>query len=1181
MKKIYYINSFVFLLFFNLVKGQTGCDLNLIRQTFTGAGCTELTNCLSPCSMYFYNPLSQTGNDAQAWAQNYGANLISVQSASENSCIVTELNNNGFSGVIWIGFNDGANEGIHVWYDQSPVIYTNWSGGEPNNSGNEDCVQIYPNGMWNDLSCTSGGSKSVIEVNLCPVTTITPSALSICAGQSVNLQASTILGSSPYTYSWVANSGGFTSTSDGPTASPLATTTYSVTATDRYGCTSSASIEITVNNSLNATLSGTASVCKDAPAPDITFTGSSGTPPYTFTYSLNNGPMQTVTTSSGSSVNVSVPTGTIGTYSYMMFTVADANGCSQPRSGSAVITVTSLPTAGISGSTIVCRDDTSPSVTFTGAGGAEPYMFTYTINGGANQTVTTSSGSSVTVSAPTSAAGSFVYALVSVQSANSVYCTQPQSGTATVTVNPLPTASIAGTVTVCKDAASPTVTFTGAVGTAPYTFTYTLNSGTNQTITTTSGNSVTLSVPTGTTGSYVYSLVSIEDASSTGCSQNQAGSTTVTVSPLPTATIAGTTTVCKNSPAPDITFTGAGGTAPYTFSYTVNGVAQPAVTTTGGNSVTVAVPTSVDGVFTYGLVSVTDASAAACSQLQSGNAVVTVNPLPTAIATGTTAVCKDAAMPDVTFTGANGTAPYTFTYSINGGANQTVSSISGNSAVIAVPTSVPGSFKYKLISVQDASTAVCFQAQNDSVLITINPLPTALITGTTVVCEDATQPGIVFTGAEGTLPYTFTYIINGGTEQTITSPVGDSVASVAASTATAGNFAYTLISVQDAGSTACSQLQSGTATVTVSPLPTGTLSGSVTVCENAPSPVITFTGGSATPPYTFTYSLNGGANQTLTTTIGNTATLYVPTVTNGVFTYSLVSVQESSGTACSQQQDGTAVITVSPNPDVAFSVSDSTGCGPLCAVFTDLSAIVSGSNAGKLWNFGDGFSSSTGNHCFVNDPTAGGSVTAPLMRNVSLTVTSDSGCVTTLNKTNYITIYPDPLAAFGVKPQTASIVNPVITVSDLSDGATAWIWDFGDSDTASGQFTPPHTYADTGHFQIMQVLSNSYSCKDTAYQSVVIESEYLLYIPSAFTPNDDGLNDVFECKGVFAEVFEIKIFDRWGNMVFASDDITKSWNGTINSGSEIALQDVYIYFVKVTDINNKKHVYKGTVSIVR
>lgn len=1181
MKKNYYISSIVFLLFFNSVKGQTGCDLNLIRQTFTGAGCTELTNCLSPCSMYFYNPLSQTGNDAQTWAQNYGANLISVQSASENSCIVTELNNSGFSGIIWIGFNDGANEGSHVWYDQSPVIYTNWSGGEPNNSGNEDCVQIYPNGMWNDLGCTSGGSKSVIEVNLCPVTTITPSALSICAGQSVSLQASTILGSSPYTYSWVANSGGFTSTSDGPTASPLATTTYSVTATDRYGCTSSTSIEITVNNSLNATLSGTASVCKDAPAPDITFTGSSGTAPYTFTYSLNNGPMQTVTTSSGSSVNVSVPTGTIGTYSYMMFNVADANGCSQPRSGNATVTVTSLPTATISGNATVCRDDTSPLVTFTGAGGAEPYMFTYTVNGGANQTVTTTSGSSVTVAAPTSAAGSFIYALVSVQSANSVYCTQPQSGTITIVVNPLPTATITGTSTVCKDAASPAITFTGAVGTAPYTFTYTLNSGANQTIVTTSGNSVTLSAPTGTTGSYVYSLVSILDGSSTGCSQNQAGSATVTVNPLPTATISGTTTVCKNSPAPDVTFSGAGGTVPYTFSYTVNGVAQPAVTTSSGNSVTVAVPTSVDGVFTYGLVSVTDASAAACSQLQSGDAVVTVSPLPTAVVTGTTAVCEGAAAPDVTFTGSNGTSPYTFTYSINGGTSQTVSSISGNSAVVTVPTAVAGVFKYKLISVQDASTAVCFQAQNDSVLISVNPLPTALITGTTSVCKDASQPDITFTGAGGTLPYTFTYSINGGTELTVTSPAGDSVANVGASTVSAGTFTYTLISVQDASSTACSQLQSGTAVVTVNPLPTASMSGTAIACQDeAPSEII-FIGDNATPPYTFIYSLNGGPNQTLTTTTDNTATLLVPTGTNGVFTYTLISVAESSGTSCSQLQDGTAVITVSPNPVVDFSVDDSIGCGPLCVNFTDLSTIVSGSNSVSIWDFGDGVTGSFTSHCFVNDPAVDGSVTSPLMRNVTLTVISDNGCITTLMKTNYITVYPDPVAGFGAQPQTANIVNPAITVNDLSEGATAWNWYFGDSDTASGQFILPHTYADTGHFQIVQVVSNTYSCKDTAYQSVVIEPEYLLYIPSAFTPNDDGLNDVFECKGVFAKVFEIKIFDRWGNMVFVSDDITKSWNGTINFGSEIALQDIYVYSVKVTDINNKKHDYKGTVTIVR
>ena len=110
------------------------------------------------------------------------------------------------------------------------------------------------------------------------------------------------------------------------------------------------------------------------------------------------------------------------------------------------------------------------------------------------------------------------YNLESVQDASSTTCSQAQVGTATVTVNPSPTATITGTVDVCEGDADPVVTFTGANGTAPYTFTYTVNGGANQTVTSV-GATATISQSTATAGTYVYDLVSVEDGSSTACSQ--------------------------------------------------------------------------------------------------------------------------------------------------------------------------------------------------------------------------------------------------------------------------------------------------------------------------------------------------------------------------------------------------------------------------------------------------------------------------------------------------------------------------------------------------------------------------------------------------------------------------------------------------------------------------------------
>ncbi|MEC4050756.1 hypothetical protein OX284_015055, partial [Flavobacterium sp. SUN046] len=431
-----------------------------------------------------------------------------------------------------------------------------------------------------------------------------------------------------------------------------------------------------------------------------------------------------------------------------------------------IITVNPLPTATLSGATAVCVGAANPVVTFTGANATAPYIFTYNINGGTNQTVT-SVGNTATITIPTTTAGVFTVNMISVQDSSTAACSQLQPASIVVTVNPLPTATISGTTSVCVGAAAPTVTFTGANATAPYTFTYTINSGANQTVTSV-GNTATITIPTSTAGVYNVDLVSVLDSSTTACSQLQTGSAIITVNPLPTATISGTTAVCVSATAPTVTFTGASSTAPYTFTYNLNGGTNQTVTSNASGVATITVPTTTAGVYNINLTNVLDSSTTACSQAQTGTATITVNPLPTATISGTTSVCEATAAPTVTFTGANATAPYTFTYTINSGTNQTVTSV-GNTATITIPTSTAGVYTVDLVSVVDSSTTACSQLQTGSAIITINPLPTATISGTTAVCVNAAAPTVTFTGASSTAPYTFTYNVNGGTNQTVTS----------------------------------------------------------------------------------------------------------------------------------------------------------------------------------------------------------------------------------------------------------------------------------------------------------------------------------------------------------------------------------------------------------------------------
>lgn len=754
------------------------------------------------------------------------------------------------------------------------------------------------------------------------------------------------------------------------------------------------------------------------------------------------------------------------------------------------------PFATIAGTTAVCVNATPPTITFTGTEGTPGYTFTYTINGGAPQTVSSlGSSTTATVTVPTTASGVFTYNLVSVNNTGSVVCTRPISGqSAVVTVNPLPTASISGTISVCQNAPSPLITFTGAAGTAPYTFTYNINGGGSQVITTAAGNSVTIPVPTNVPGTFTYNLESVLDASSTLCTQAQGGSAVVTVNPLPTAGIAGTTSVCKNAASPLVTFTGADGTAPYTFTYNINGGANQTITTTSGNSVTIAAPTNVVGTFTYNLVSVLDASSTLCTQAQSGSAVITVNDLPTASIAGTITVCLNAPSPNITFTGANTSAPYTFSYTINSGPVQTVTTVSGNSVTVPVPTNVAGTFTYDLVSVQDGSPTSCSQAQSGSAVVVVNPLPTASIAGNTTVCLNSASPLVTFTGAVGTAPYTFTYNINGGANQTITTVAGNSV-TVAAPTNVAGTFTYNLVSVQEGSANACSQAQGGSVVITVNDLPTASISGTTQVCLNAPSPDITFTGASTTAPYTFTYNINGGANQTVSTVSGNSVTVSVPTGVAGTFTYTLVSVQDGSSTTCSQAQAGSAVVTVHPLPTAAFNFTIPT-CDTRTITFTDNSNPNVGTLTGWAWDFGDPASGGANTSNATNPTHVFTAANTTPGYNVTLTVTTSNGCSNPVPVSNIVVVNHRPEAGF-IVPDVC--INDVATVfTDTSKIAVGTInrplneWNFGDP--GSGplnnqiQQNGSHLYPAPGIYQVRQIVTSALGCKDTIILPITINS---------------------------------------------------------------------------------------------
>ena len=717
-----------------------------------------------------------------------------------------------------------------------------------------------------------------------------------------------------------------------------------------------------------------------------------------------------------------------------------------------------------------------------------------------------------------------------------------------VTVNPIPVSNAGTDILTCATSVP------GAIGTSSIPgYTYLWSPATGLSDITVSNPSALLTNP----GSIIYTVTT------TALNCFSSDTVIVAVNPLPTATISGTTTVCHNDTVQQVIFTGANGTSPYTFTYTLDGGPNQTITTSGGDSIIILASASVVGTFTYNLISVQDSSSTACSQAQSGNALIIVNPLPTAILTGTTVLCQKEAAPNVTFTGGSSTPPYTFTYSINGGVNQTITTTSGNSIDIAVSTDTAGTFIYTLISVTDASAVACSQPQTDTATIIVDPLPVAdfqfedICLNRDIYFTDSTSV------SSGTTDTWFWDFGANGSPGTIQNPVYLYTI--------AGTYPVTLISTTDKG---CKDTV--IKNVVVHPLPLVqfyTTPVSIGICDGTTVQFIDASAIAAPDVIQFwTWNFGDGSipdfNQ-------NTSHLYAAADSFAV------QLLAESDFGCIDSI--IKPITINPVPEVNFTGNPVTGCEPLCISFSDSSFIDTGNNISWTWDVGDGSllsNSQNFEHCYTND-----SVFSQVSFNITLTVTSDSGCVSSLSKSNYITVYPNPFADFTVDPQVTTVMDPVFSFINLSTGTDFWNWNFGDNTTSVLMDPDPHTYApDTATYVITLITTSQYGCADTAYKTVIIEGDFVFYIPNAFTPNDDGVNDYFFGTGIGITEYDLWIFDRWGNMIFHGDNLPAEkarWDGRANGGKEPAQMDVYVWKVTLKDMFGNPHKYMGTVTLVK
>jgi len=265
-----------------------------------------------------------------------------------------------------------------------------------------------------------------------------------------------------------------------------------------------------------------------------------------------------------------------------------------------------------------------------------------------------------------------------------------------------------------------------------------------------------------------------------------------------------------------------------------------------------------------------------------------------------------------------------------------------------------------------------------------------------------------------------------------------------------------------------------------------------------------------------------------------------------------------------------------PNPVVDFSAPQA-ACSEFCPQFTDLTTVSLGNIVMWQWDFENVSQAYVQNPqpCFTNGSQS------PMILDVTLTAITNQSCTTTVTKPDYITVYPLPHAEFTYYPHQTTILEPVINFNDHSIGAVHWFWDFGDNSPISNVPSPNHNYADTGRYFVQLLVENIYGCQDSTVSSVNIHPDWSIYIPSAFTPNGDGYNDTFFPKGYGILEFQMYIFDRWGEMIYETSDLSKGWDGKVQNGNDkLCQQDVYVYKIDIKTNTLLRKSYVGRVTLL-
>lgn len=319
-------------------------------------------------------------------------------------------------------------------------------------------------------------------------------------------------------------------------------------------------------------------------------------------------------------------------------------------------------------------------------------------------------------------------------------------------------------------------------------------------------------------------------------------------------------------------------------------------------------------------------------------------------------------------------------------------------------------------------------------------------------------------------------------------------------------------------------------------------------------------GGLYSPASTFQWTFEGGSPGS--STAEHPGSIHFDTPGNKEITLTV----EAPG--CTREVK--AIQRIHPNPVADFQVRSALPCAPARFNFTNLS-ITESVNVQYHWDFGDGSEGHSKHATHV--------YREPGVYTVGLHLQNLDGCVDedSTVQVDVVEVFPTPLAGFSVHPNPLSPMNPEVNVTAAGEGYDEVTYFFDGREFSSPDFS--HVIDDFRPQTIRQTVTNEFGCSDRT-ESTIRVSDHLIYVPSAFTPDEDGLNDIFRPETTGAYSVDMRIYDRWGQPVFQGDGM-RGWDGSRLDNGYYAEAGVYTYVIILTDHSLFNFEYTGSVRLIR